>query len=407
MKRVVITGIGAISPLGSDVSSLVENIELGKSGVIHMPDWDKIGGMKSKVGAPAMLKDVKLISRRSRRSMGRSSIMAAQASKEAVEDAGLTEKDLSSGKTGCVIGSTIGSPSSTMEAFDIFMNDNSLNKLPSTQFFKFMSHAEAMNVSQYLKINGIVMSTSAACASALQAIGTAADLIRIGRQDIVLCGGCEELGPFVTGSFDILFATSSKYNNNPTKSSRPFDRDRDGLVCGEGSGILVLEEYEHAISRGAKIYGEILGYNTCASGAHISQSNKDAMIRCFNGCLTEAGMQPVDIDHICGHATATIHGDIEEAKAINEVFGDKVPVNSLKGYIGHTLGASAAIELAITLNSLKNGIIYPTFNLENIDEKCAGIMHVQHPLEKKLNCIMKNSFAFGGINATIIIGLVK
>jgi 3-oxoacyl-[acyl-carrier-protein] synthase II len=403
LKRVVITGIGAISPLGDNVSSLIANIESGKCGIKAMHDWDSIEGMNSKVAAPAILKDVKTISRTSRRSMGRSSIMAAQASKEAVEDAGLTENELSSGKTGCVIGSTIGSPSSIMDAFDIFKSDNSLNKMPSTQFFKFMSHAEAMNVSQYLKINGIVMSTSAACASALQAIGTAADLIRIGRQDVVVCGGCEEFGPFVTGSFDILFATSSKYNGNPEKSSRPFDRDRDGLVCGEGSGILILEEYEHAVKRGVKIYGEVLGYNTCASGAHISQSDKDAMIRCFAGCLEEAGIKPEKVDHICGHATATIHGDIEEAKAINEVFGDSVPVNSLKGYIGHTLGASAAIELAVTLHSLKTGIIYPTFNLENVDDKCNSIMHVQKPLEKKINCIMKNSFAFGGINATIII----
>jgi 3-oxoacyl-[acyl-carrier-protein] synthase II len=403
LKRVVITGIGAISPLGDSISSLITNIELGKCGIKAIPEWDEIGGMNSKVAAPAILKDEKTISRTSRRSMGRSSIMAAQASKEAIEDAGLAENILSSGKTGCVIGSTIGSPSSIMDAFDIFKSDNSLNKMPSTQFFKFMSHSEAMNVSQYLKINGIVMSTSAACASALQAIGTAADLIRIGRQDVVLCGGCEEYGPFVTGSFDILFATSSKYNDNPTKSSRPFDRDRDGLVCGEGSGILVLEEYEHAVNRGAKIYGEVLGYNTCASGAHISQSNNDAMIRCFNGCLKEAGIAPDKIDHICAHATATIHGDIEEAKAINKVFGCNIPVNSLKGYIGHTLGASAAIELAVTLHSVKSGVIYPTLNLENVDEKCNSIMHVQQPLEKKINCIMKNSFAFGGINATIIV----
>ena len=403
MKRVVITGIGAISSLGNNVSSLITNIEEGKCGIKTMADWDKINGMKSKVGAPASLKDVKTISRTARRSMGRSSIMAAQASKEAVEDAGLSENILSSGRTGCVIGSTIGSPSSILDAFDIFISDNSLNKMPSTQFFKFMSHAEAMNVSQYLKINGAVMSTSAACASALQAIGTGADLVRLGRQDVVICGGCEELEAMVTGSFDILFATSSKYNDNPEKSSRPFDKDRDGLVCGEGSGILVLEDYEHALKRNAKIYGEIVGYNTCASGAHISQSNKDAMIRCFNACLKEANMRPEQIDHICGHATATTHGDIEEAKAIKEVFGNNIPTNSLKGYIGHTLGASAAIELAVTLHSLQCGVIYPTLNLENIDEKCRGIMHVQKPLERKINCIMKNSFAFGGINATIII----
>jgi 3-oxoacyl-[acyl-carrier-protein] synthase II len=406
LKRVVITGIGAISPLGNNISSLVANIEAGKCGIKSMPEWSEVIGMKSTVAAPAILNDMKSISRTARRSMGKSSIMAAQAAQEAISDANLSEDMLTSGRTGCVIGSTIGSPSATKDTFKIFLNDNSLDRIASTQFFKFMSHAEAMNVSQYLKINGIVMSTSAACASAMQAIGTAADLIRMNRQDVVVCGGAEELEPVVTGSFDILFATSSKYNNEPLKSSRPFDKNRDGLVCGEGSGILVLENYEHAINRGAKIYGEILGYNTCASGTHISQSNSDAMVRCFKGCLSEANLYAKDIDHICGHATATIHGDIEEARAIQEVFGSSVPVNSLKGHIGHTLGASAAIELAVTLHSLQNGIIYPTLNLENIDEKCSGIMHVQEALEKKINRFMKSSFAFGGINATVIIGSV-
>lgn len=403
LKRVVITGRGVVSPLGNNISDLIENISNGKCGIKYMPNWEELDGLQSKVAAPAVLQDIKLIPRAARRSMGRSSLMAAQAAKQALDDSGLELNELSNGRTGCVMSATVGSPEALEEAVNIIFNDKSLNKMPSTQFFKCMSHAEAMNVSQYLKINGVVMSTPAACASSLISIETAADLIRLGKQDIVLCGGAEESGPFVTGCFDILFATSKKFNDRPEISSRPFDRDRDGLVCGEGSGVLVLEEYGKAVKRGARIYGEILGYSSCASASHISQSDQNSMIRCFNNTLEDAAINPEDVDYICAHATATIHGDVEESQAIKHIFGSNVPVNSFKGHIGHTLAGSSAIELAVCLSSLHDGLIYPTLNLENIDPNCQGIMHVQKPLEKNVNCLMKNSFAFGGINATIIV----
>ena len=402
-KRVVITGRGAISSLGSNITDLVKNIAAGKCGIQYMPKWEEVGGLRSRIGAPALLNDVKSIPRGVRRSMGKSSLMTAQAAKEAVADSNLTENDLTTGRAGCVIGATIGSTEAFAEAFRTVFLDKSLAKMSSTQLFKSMSHAEAMNLSQYLKINGVVMSTPAACASSLVAIGTASDLIRMGKQDIMLCGGCEEIGPLVTGCFDILYATSTKYQNEPLKSSRPFDRDRDGLVCGEGSGVLVLEDYDRAVKRGAHIYGEILGYSTCASASHISQSDKASMVRCFNNTLKDAEVSPDKIDYICAHATATIHGDVEEVKAIKEIFGSEVPVNGLKGHLGHTMGGSGAIELAVNLSSLENGIIYPTLNLENIDPECDGIMHVREPIERKITCMMKNSFAFGGINATIIV----
>ncbi len=218
----------------------------------------------------------------------------------------------------------------------------------------------------------------------------------------MLCGGAEELHPTVTGSFDILYAASAGYNNEPAKTPRPFDSDRDGLVCGEGSGILVLEEYEHAIQRGAKIYAEVTGYNTCGTGNHVSQSDKPSIIRCLGGALDSAGIKPDDVDFISAHATATMHGDAEEAGAIKAVFGSSVPVNSLKGYIGHTLGASGAIELIASLEMMNTGIIFPTMNLVNVDEDCMGIMHVVEPMEKDINVLVKNCFAFGGINAALV-----
>jgi 3-oxoacyl-[acyl-carrier-protein] synthase II len=206
----------------------------------------------------------------------------------------------------------------------------------------------------------------------------------------------------VTGSFDILFATSTKYNDRPQMTPRPFDRDRDGLVCGEGSGLVVLEDYDRAIKRNAKIYAEIVGYSTTANGLHVSQSNKESMIYCMRQALKDAGVNADAIDYVSAHATATIQGDQEEAEAIRDVFGSTVPVSSLKGYIGHTLGASGAIELAASLSMMEQGVIYPTLNLEHVSPECAGIQHVMEPIKKQVRTVLKNGFAFGGINAALV-----
>jgi len=402
MKRVVITGMGAITPLGNTVDSMMEGLAQGSSAVERMDDWAEYKGLHSLVGAPAVLENEKQIPRQKRRSMGRLSIFAAQAATQAVEDAGLDAEAVASDRTGCVVGSTMGSAASITETFELILPERDIAQLPSTKFFQCVSHTAAMNVSQYLGITGTVLAPSAACASGLQALGVGYDLIRMGRQDRVLCGGAEELHPTVTGSFDVLFATSSHHNDSPKTTPRPFDRDRDGLVCGEGAGILVLEELGQALARGATIHAEVLGFSTCGSGAHISQSNADAMVRCLRQVLEESGIQPLEVDYISAHATATEHGDVEEAIALKEIFGDAVPVSSLKGHMGHTLGASGAIELIASLEMMKQGIVYPTLNLKNIDPECAGIQHVIQPLEKRIDIVVKNSFAFGGINAALV-----
>jgi 3-oxoacyl-[acyl-carrier-protein] synthase II len=402
LRRVVITGMGVISPFGNGVTELMNGIEAGRSTVQRMEGWDQYAGLRSLVGAPVEIRDEKRIPRQKRRSMGRMSIFAAQAADEAIADAGIVLAQENLWRVGCIIGSTMGSAKSINDAFEIMLPNKDLSQLNSTQFFQCMSHTAAANVAQYLGLNGTIMAPAAACASALHAIGTAYDLIRLGRQDVLFCGGAEELHPTVTGSFDILFATSTKYNDTPQKTPRPFDRDRDGLVCGEGSGIVVLEDYERANERKAKMYAEVVGFSTTANGLHVSQSNRESMVACMQQALSEADVKADEIDYINAHATATVQGDQEEAEAIRDIFGASVPVSSLKGYIGHTLGASGAIELAATLKMMEKGVIYPTLNLETVSPDCAGIEHVMQQKKKKITTVLKNGFAFGGINAALV-----
>ena len=402
MRRVVISGVGAVSPLGNDVASLVAGIEEGRSTVRYMEGWDRYVGLRSLVAAPAELRNERAIPRKSRRSMGRMSIFAVQATEQSLGDAGLGPEALSSSRLGCIIGSTMGSAGSLCETFETMLPERDLSRLSAMKFFQCVSHTASMNVAQYLGITGCVMATSAACASSLQAIGVGYDLVRMGRQDVMLCGGSEELHPTVTGAFDILFATSTGYNDDPQRTPRPFDVDRDGLVCGEGCGILVLEERERALERGARIYAEIVGYHTAGSGEHVSQSNRESIVHCLRESLASAGLSPADVDYISAHGTATRHGDEVEAQAIAEVFGDAVPVSSLKGYIGHTLGASGALDLIVSLAVMEKGVIYPTLNLDTVDEACGGVAHVMEPLRRDVRVVMKNCFAFGGINSALV-----
>lgn len=402
LNRVVITGIGAISPLGNGVDPLMGGIMAGKNAVQYMEEWTRYKGMGSHVAAPAKMEGEKKIPRQSRRSMGRMSIFAVQASEQALADSGIVPTEIPTGQMGCIIGSTMGSAKSINDTFEIMLPKKDIGQLPASMFFQCMSHTAAANVAQYLGLTGYVMAPAAACASSLQAIGTGYDIIRLGKQNLLLCGGAEELHPTVTGSFDVLFATSTKYNQTPQKTPRPFDKNRDGLVCGEGSGILVLEEYERAVRRNAKIYAEIIGYSTCGSGFHISHSDKKSMIYCMSEALNSAQTMPKEIDYINAHATGTLQGDKEEAEAIRELIGGSIPVSSLKGYIGHTLGASGAMELIASLLMMEKGVVYPTLNLDNISPECAGINHITKPVKKEINTILKNCFAFGGINAALV-----
>lgn len=407
LNRVAITGMGVVTPYGYGVEKLIQGIRDRKSTIRYLKSWEDYSGLKSKVGAPAELRDESRIPRHKRRSMSPMSLHSIAASEEALAQAGIDRKELSSFQSGTVAGSTMGSAKSINELFEIVLPDKELENIPSMLFFKCMSHTLAMNIAQHFGLNGIVLATNAACASGLQAIGTGYEMIRLGQQDVMLCGGAEELHQTVTGIFDILNATSIGYNDSPSLTPRPFDRDRDGLVCGEGAGIVVLEEYGHARRRGAEILAEVVGYNTSGSGAHISQSNAAMMEKCLRRALRSAALDSSDIDFVSAHATATIQGDQAEAEAISKVFGNNVPVSSIKGNIGHTMGAAGAIELSATIAMMHESIIYPGLNLENVAPDCEGLNHVMRPIEKRINYSLKNSFAFGGINCSLIIKNAK
>ena len=404
MKRVVITGIGVKSALGNTAKKLCDNIENSVSAIRFMPEWDEYEDLRSRVAAPCPLaaEEIKMIPRNSRRSMSRMGVFATLAAEQASQDAGFSQELLSSGDVGCIVGSTTGSPSDILESIKHIITEKTFSELSPMQVFKCFAHTASMNVSNHLNLTGYTAATSAACASSLQAVGLAADMIRMGRQKAILCGGTEEVNISVTASFDALYVASTKFNDQPELASRPFHHDRDGLVCGGGAGILMLEEYEHAKKRGAEIYAEISGYSTCASGSHISQSDEKSMCRCLQQALHEAKCPTDRVDYINAHATATLHGDAVEIAALNKMFCGKTPVSSLKGLLGHTLGASGAIELIISLEMMQRNMLYPTHNLNSIAEDCQYTEHITELRPAKIETIVKNCFAFGGINSVLV-----
>jgi 3-oxoacyl-[acyl-carrier-protein] synthase II len=403
LKRAVITGYGVVCPIGYSVPEMMQGLESGQCGTQVMPSsWNRFGKLRCQVGAPVELRDPKAIPRPLRRTMSTMSIFAVQAAVQALRHANLDAVAIPADpRVGCIMGSTTGSPEAIASTYELLLSKNEYMLLGASEFFRCVSHTVALNVAQYLGIKGVVSATSAACASGLQAVGAAFDQIRLGRQDVVLCGGAEELHETVVGSFDILYAASSRYNDSPSRTPRPFDAQRDGLVCGAGAGVIVLEEYEHAVRRGAKMLAEVVGYHTCSNGVHVSQSDDSSMRTCMRTTLESAGLSSADIGYVGAHATGTPQGDAAEASAIAAVFGPDIPVSSLKGNLGHTLGASGPIELAATIEMMNAGVIYPTHNLEEIDPACANIRHVREKTPRKFSAFLKNSFAFGGINSAI------
>jgi len=405
LNRVVITGMGAVSPMGKGVDALMDGIRERRCAVKRMENWGDIKGLRTQLGAPVPgPREDKTVPRQKRRSMSSMSFFALDATREALAEAGLTigEGGVRADRIGCIIGTTLGSAESINEFFEIVLPTKSVEEAPAMLFFKCMTHSAAMNIAQYYGIKGYVMATASACASGLQAIGTGYELLRLGVQDAFICGGAEELHASVVGTFDLLFATSTKYNDAPCKSPRPFDAERDGLVCGEGAGVVLMETLDSAHARGARILAEVVGYHTGGSGEHISQSDAPTMAACMREALAQADIKPSDVDYVSAHATATDQGDKAEAEALAEVFGDAVPVSSLKGYIGHTLGASGAIELAATIRMMRDDIIYPGLNLDSVAPDCGGIAHVMETMKRPLDVIVKNSFAFGGVNTVLV-----
>ena len=402
-RRVVITGMGAVSPFGLGVKCLWENLSSGNSAVKMIPYFKELGGLRSSVAAVVPEIDVSVINRKKRRFMSPMSTYSCIASLEAIEMAGLNADLITSRETGLCLASTMGSSAESEAFFQELSRSGSIENVKSTMFFKTMNHSCASNTAQALGITGRIVSPSAACATGTLAVGIAYETIVAGNQNIMICGGTDEHHVLATAVFDIMSAASSNYNDDPQQTPRPFDIDRDGVVCAEGAGILILEELEHARNRGADILAEIIGFQTYSSPGDIANSDSRTMSDCMESTLAQAGLSAEDVSYVNAHATATIQGDIAEAQAINAVLGGKVPVSSLKGHMGHTMAASGALELIASLQMMHNGVLISTRNLVTPDPECDVVNLIIKPQNFTGTVILKNSFALGGISATILI----
>lgn len=403
LRRVVVTGIGTVSPFGRGVANLMAGLLEGRSGVVQVPKLSEITGMRTRVAALATGVDPMEIPRKFRRSMSDMSIYATLASRDAAGMAGLSDADLASGRLGVSIGSTIGSAHTMQDFFRDFATDNSLERMKSTLFFHIMNHSCASNVAQALGISGRILAPSAACSTSCQAVGYAAEMIAAGRVEIMLCGGADEFHPLTSGTFDIMNAASTAFNDSPSSTPRPFDRDRDGIVCGEGSGILVLESLESARARGAEILAEIGGFASNSDPGSIANPDACAIADCMRQALSDAGVEPSEVDYVNAHATATEQGDIAECEAISRIFGTGVPVSSLKGHLGHAMAASGTLELAACIEMIRQEMLIPTLNLDHIDPRCENVTHLQGITKRPVRTVVKNNFALGGVNASIIL----
>lgn len=403
-KRVVITGMGGVTALGNDWLNVQNSLKQLQNAVRYMPEWEIYDGLHTKLGAPI---DNFIIpehyTRKKIRSMGRVSLLSTKATEIALEKAGLLDDPiLTGGETGIAFGSSTGSTQPVAE-FATMLNEKHTNNITATTYIQMMPHTTAVNTGLFFGLKGRLITTSSACTSGSQAIGYAYEAIKYGMQTIMVAGGAEELCPSEAAVFDTLFATS-QLNDTPKLSPRPYDRDRDGLVIGEGTGALILEEYEHAKARGAKIYGEIISFKTNCDASHITQPRQETIQICMEEALKQAKLDAKQIGYISAHGTATARGDIAESNAVANIYGNQTPISSLKSYFGHTLGACGAIEAWLSVEMMHSGWFNPTINLENVDPACGDLDYiVGSGRNLDIEYMQTNNFAFGGINTSIII----
>jgi 3-oxoacyl-[acyl-carrier-protein] synthase II len=402
-RRVVVTGMAGISPLGNDWTTIRERLGQFRNAIVRMQDWEDYEGLNTRLGAPAAPFELsERYNRKSTRSMGRIALMATRATELALLDAGLLDHPLlTSGKMGIAFGSSAGTPSAIGD-FGRMMEERTTKGINATTYIKMMAHTAPVNIGVFFGVTGRVFTTSSACTSGSQGIGYAYEAIKNGKQTAMIAGGAEELCATEAAVFDTLFATSVR-NDAPGTTPRPFDAGRDGLVIGEGAGCLILEEREHAIARGATIYAEIVGFGTNSDGCHVTQPNSDTMRIAMELALDDAGLSASDIGYVNAHGTGTAHGDVAETTATAQVFGSGMPISSLKSYMGHTLGACGALEAWISIEMMREGWFAPTINLEQVDPQCADLDYIQGD-GRRLECeyVMSNNFAFGGINTSLI-----
>ena len=400
MRRVVITGIGIVSCIGNNKAEVLDSLLGTKSGIVFSEEHKKYNFRSQVVGSVKNLDLEKHIDRKIRRFMGDGSAYSYIALKEAIEESGLEEKEISNEQTGIIIGS--GGPSIKNVYFAVdTIRKSAPKKMGPYIVPRTMASTCSATLAVPFKIKGVNYSISSACATSGHCIGNGMELIQCGKQDIIFAGGGEELDWALSGMFDAMPALSSKYNNTPEKASRPYDTNRDGFIIAGGAATLVLEEYEHAKARGAKIYAELTGYGATSDGYDMVQPSGEGAERCMKMALKTARNK---VDYINSHGTSTPAGDIKELEAIRGAFKENIPkISSTKSLTGHSLGAVSAQEAVYCLLMMKNKFISASANIENMDEKAKNFPIVTKiEKDKELNCTMSNSFGFGGTNATLV-----
>jgi len=399
MRRVVVTGMGIVSCLGLDKESVTESLRTGKSGISYRPDYEEMG-MRSHVAGAVDIDFSEYIDRKNLRFMGAAAAYGYISMARAIADAGLEEDQVSNIRTGIIMGSGGTSTQDQIETVDV-LREKGLKRVGPYRVTRTMGSTVSACLATPFKIKGVNYSISSACSTSAHCIGNAMELIQLGKQDMVFAGGGEAEHWSLSCMFDAMGALSTKYNETPDKASRAYDADRDGFIIAGGGGTLVIEELEHALARGAKIYAELTGYGATSDGYDMVAPSGEGAVRCMQMAMATSNKT---IDYINAHGTSTPVGDIQEIKAVREVFGDNIPViNSTKSLSGHSLGAAGVQEAIYSLLMMENNFIAASANIENLDPEVAGVpIALERKNDVELNTIMSNSFGFGGTNATLI-----
>ena len=403
LNRVVVSGIGGISAFGRDWASIQTAFKQGRNAVQNMGWQGQYPDLEAQLGAPIEgYAPPAHWTRKQLRSMGRVSYLCVDAAEQALADAGLLgDERIKDGRMGVACGSSTGSTADIRDIGELLLTGRSAHFSANT-YVRMMPHTTAANVGIFFGLTGRIIPTSSACSSGSQGIGYAYEAIKYGMIEMMLAGGGEEFCPSEVYVFDSLYAASRR-NNEPAKTPRPYDAGRDGLVIGEGAGILVLESLVHAQARGAKIYAEIVGYGANSDGSHVTRPQKATMQRCMALALEDAGLEPAQIGYVNGHGTATEQGDIAETQATEALFGSRMPISSQKSYLGHTLGACGALESWFSIEMMNSGWFAPTLNLDHIDPRCGRLDYIRgQAREIDTDYVMNNNFAFGGVNTSLV-----
>lgn len=401
-NRVVVTGGGMVSALGTNWEEVKSKLQSNVSAVKTMDNFKELKNMYSHLAAPVECQFPDIFTVKNTRTMGRVSKLSVYATELALIDSGLKNSpSLKNGSTGVAYGSSSGSTDAATDFIKMII-DKDIDGINATTYPRMMSHTAAVNIALFYNTQGRIIPTSCACTSSSQAIGYAFETIKLGKQDVMIAGGAEELCPSINAVFDVLYATSIK-NDDPLHTPRPFDEKRDGLVVGEGAGTLILESYDHATKRKANILAEVVGFGTNSDGRHITLPEAKTMAQAIYLALEDANISNAAIGYVNTHSTGTLHGDIAESHATHKVFGKNIPISSIKGNIGHTLGACGAIEALASIYMMQDNYFMHTLNLENIDPKCANLDYIVNEF-RPIDCqyVMSNNFAFGGINTSLI-----